>query len=97
MFRHVVLFRWQEGTEPEEAAAALDEVRRLPSLIPEIRGYSVGEDARVAEGTLDAVVVADFDDETGYRTYAQHPEHVRVVQECLRPLLAERAAVQYEA
>ena len=48
-----------------------------------------------ATGNFDLAVVADFDDEAGYRVYATNPEHLTVIAERIRPILADRAAVQY--
>ena len=96
MIRHVVMFRWHDDADPSAVERALEEVSRLPELIGTLRSFSVGRDAGISEGNFDLVVVADFDDRDGYRTYAQHPEHVRVGRDHLQPLAAERAAVQYE-
>ncbi|REE99181.1 Dabb family protein [Thermomonospora umbrina] len=95
-FRHVALFRWVEGTttlQQDEVAARL---RELPGLIPEIRSYSLGVDAKVNQGAFDFAVVADFDDRDAYLVYRDHPAHRAVVGEVVGPLLAERAAIQYE-
>ncbi|HEX2316009.1 MAG TPA: Dabb family protein [Thermomonospora sp.] len=94
-FRHVVLFRWAEGTttgQQEEVAARLG---ALPEKIPQIRAYSLGADAGVNPGAYDFAVVADFDDRDGYLAYRDHPEHRAVVDEVITPLLGERAAIQY--
>ena len=55
----------------------------------------IGSDARVNEGNFDLVVVADFDDVDGYLVYRDHPEHQAVIRERIRPILADRAAVQH--
>ena len=47
-------------------------------------------------GNFDLAVVADCDDVAGYRAYATHPAHLAVIAERIRPILADRAAVQYE-
>jgi Stress responsive A/B Barrel Domain len=95
-FRHVVMMRWTpEATEAQKAAvrAGLEE---LPGRIPEIRSYSLGTDARVTDGNFDFVVVADFDDVAGYLVYRDHPDHQAVIAEHIRPILADRAAVQHD-
>ena len=61
-----------------------------------IRRYDVALDAGLVEGNWDASVVADFDDAEGWRTYTADPEHQRIIAELIRPILAERAAVQLE-
>lgn len=96
MLRHVVLFRWSDASTSEQRAAAIDGLRRLPSVVPSIRAYSVGPDAGLADGNWDLAVTGDFDDTDGWRAYLDHPEHVDVADTHLRPFLAARAAVQME-
>ncbi|MCP9971235.1 Dabb family protein [Actinomadura madurae] len=96
-FRHVVMFRWAEGTttgQQDEVAARL---RELPGAIPEIREYSVGANAGVNPGTYDFVVVADFADRDAYLAYRDNPVHRAVVDEFITPIAVERASIQYEA
>jgi hypothetical protein len=96
MFRHVVLFSWtQDATQAQQEAMA-DELRKLPAAVDSIRAYHVGPDAGVNPGNLDFAVVADFDDADGYRTYRDHPAHRSVVEQYVNPIVARRAAVQYE-
>jgi hypothetical protein len=40
-------------------------------------------------------VVAEFDDEAGWRTYTDHPDHQRLIAERIRPHLVSRTAVQH--
>ena len=96
MFRHVVMLRWVAGATPEQREAVRSGLVGLPARIPEIRSYTVGTDARVNDGNFDLVVVADFDDVDGYLVYRDHPDHVAVISERIRPILADRAAVQHE-
>ena len=96
MFRHVVLLRWIPEATAEQRAAVESGLATLPSLIPEIRSYVFGADAHVNEGNFDLAVVADFDDFDGYLVYRDQPDHVALIAERIRPILAERAAVQHE-
>lgn len=96
MFRHVVLFRWVPDSTDEQRARVAEGLAALPAAIPEIRTYRFGPDAGLADGNWDYVVVADFDDQAGYETYRDHPAHQDFIATVMRPVLAERAAVQYE-
>ncbi|MFN3216757.1 MAG: Dabb family protein [Acidimicrobiales bacterium] len=96
MFRHVVMMKWTEESTPEQRSAAIEAVRGLSAVVPTVRALSCGTDAGVAEGNFDFVAVVDFDDVAGYQAYASHPDHVQVITELLRPIAAQRAAVQYE-
>lgn len=95
-FRHVVMFVWAEGTttgQQEEVAARLGE---LPGVIPQIRSYSLGADAGIGADNHDFVVVGDFASEEDFLAYRDHPAHRAVIDEYITPILAGRAAVQYE-
>jgi stress responsive alpha/beta barrel protein len=96
MFRHVVLIKWRDDAASSARVRARDEISALPSLIPEIREYRVGVDVGETDGNFDLAVVADFDDARGYAVYRDHPAHVRVLTEFVRPILAARTAVQHE-
>jgi hypothetical protein len=96
MLRHVVLFTWTEETGPETRAATLAALRRLPEEVGGMTSFAVGPDAGLSEGNAHTALVADFPDEKAFRRYAQHPQHLAVVAEHVRPHLAGRSAAQYE-
>lgn len=96
MFRHIVLFAWnQEATEEQKAEAAA-QVASLPTLVPTIRAFASGADARVNADNYDFAVTADFDDVAGYLAYRDDPRHREIVAKYISPIRAERAAIQYE-
>lgn len=92
----MAMFRWAAGTSAEQVQAVQQALAELPAAIPELREYRTGADALLADGNWDFAVVADFDDADGWRGYVAHPAHQRVIATVIRPLLSERAAVQYE-
>ena len=94
--RHVVCFTWAADALPDAIAATEVALRALTGLIPEVRALSVGADLGLAAGTSDLALVADFDDAEAWQRYQDHPEHQRVVVEHVRPILATRAAVQFD-
>jgi Stress responsive A/B Barrel Domain len=96
MLRHVVLFRWTDDTTADDVDQIDAGLASLPGLIPEVRSYTYGRDLRVGEETWDYGVVADFDDEAGWKAYDVHPEHNRVRSELIGPHRRERATVRFE-
>ena len=96
MFRHVVLISLAADATEAQCQALLDGLSGLPAAIAEIRSYVYGVDAGLAEGNASVAVVADFDDVEGYRVYATHPAHVRVITDLIRPIMTARTAVQHE-
>jgi len=95
MFRHVVMFRFVPETTDEQRQAMVDGLAGLPAAVPQIRQYVMGPDAGEVEGNWDFVIVADFDSAEDWRIYTADATHQRVIAERIRPILAERAAVQY--
>ena len=95
MFRHVVMLRFTPESTPADVAAMQARLSKLPSQIPEIRNYVLGEDARVNDGNYDFVIVADFDNIDDYLVYRDHPDHQAAISESIKPILAERIAVQH--
>jgi len=96
MIRHAVTFRWTEDATEEQKKQVAAEVARLPSLVPSLRALRFGPDLGINEGNFDFAVVADFDDVAGYVTYRDHPEHRAIIDRVIRPIVAQRAGVQFE-
>jgi hypothetical protein len=96
MFRHVVLFAWTPDATDEQKQRVAAELGTLPGLLPQIRGYTFGADAGINPGSYDFAVVADFDDQDSYRAYRDDPRHRAMIDQHIMPIVASRAAVQYE-
>ena len=94
-FRHVVMFKWEEGLAHDHVERVRDGLNSMPQVIEEIRGYVHGTDVGVSEGNYDYVVVADFENIDGWRVYRDHPHHVLFIEEVIKGNVAQRAAIQY--
>jgi hypothetical protein len=79
----------------EQIAAVAEGLGALPDQIPEIVAFRFGPDLGVNEGNHHFAVVADFDDLDGYLVYRDHPAHLTVLAERIRPILASRSSVQF--
>ncbi|HVS07048.1 MAG TPA: Dabb family protein [Candidatus Dormibacteraeota bacterium] len=95
MLRHVALFRWKPETTAEDVSKVEAALHQLPAKIPCIQSYRYGRDLGVQSGNADFALVADFSDQEGLQTYANHPDHQAVIQNLIRPILAQREAIQY--
>ena len=93
MFHHIAMFRFRSDVADTAVASIRTDLLRLPEEIPAIRTYSVGRDAGLRDGTWDMVVVASFDDQSGYLEYSTHPRHLPIVERILA-LATDRAALQ---
>ncbi len=96
MFRHVVLFTWTQDATAEQKQALHAELPKMPAAIEQIRAYRFGPDAGLNPANRDYAVVADFDDKAGYLAYRDHPAHRDLVGRFVNPIVAERAAIQFE-
>ena len=90
------MFRWTPDATQEQKQRVTAELSRLPALLPVLRAYRMGADLGINEGNFEWAAAADFDDLEGYLTYRDNPEHRAIIAEFIRPIIAERAAIQYE-
>ncbi len=97
MFRHVVMFRWNDRVTDgaiEAMGVALD---ALVATLPAVVEYRHGGDLGLAEGNFDYVIVAEFATVDDFVAYRDDPEHQRIITELIKPFVESRAAVQYDA
>ena len=96
MLVHNVFFKWKPGTTPADITEMTAALATLPGSVPSIRSYIFGSDLGLSSGTAwDFAIVAQFDDEAGWKGYLEHPAHEKVRAESLAPRIAERASVQF--
>ena len=95
MIRHCVLLRFTDDATADQRQAVLDGLATMPEAIPEIEVYRFGADEALADTNWDLAVTGDFADEAAYRVYAEHPAHLALIADHIRPILADRAAVQF--
>jgi heme-degrading monooxygenase HmoA len=93
---HCALFSFQDGTSEEDVRRLSDALSHLPDLIPEIKGFRHGTGANLPTTTSDYGVVVEFESLDDYKVYASHPEHLKAIEQYLKPILKERSAIQFE-
>ena len=94
--RHVVILTFNEGTTTDQIDALTTGLRELPGLIPELLDYHVGPNAGIDPGTADFAIIANFASAADYAVYRDHAEHQARIRDLVRPIVAERRAVQFE-
>ncbi len=94
MIRHIVLMEFDDTTDEAHIEALVADLSALPDRIAEIETYEVHRDAGLADGNADVVVIGTFSDQAAWEVYRDHPEHLRIIAEQIRPVLARRSAVQ---
>jgi len=97
MFRHVVMFKWNDDVDAahiEATGAALD---ALVATIPEVGEYRHGPDLGLTDGNYDYVIVGEYASIDDYVTYRDHPDHQQVITDYIKNQVSARSAVQYDA
>lgn len=94
--RHVVLFRWSAESTPQQRAGAVEALRQWGRDAARYGTLVVGDDAGINAGNFDTAIVVDLPDRDTYAAYAADERHQQMIAEHIRPILAERAAVQHE-
>ena len=92
MIKHVVMWKFREGTE-REMNEFLTGLRGLYGVIPQIRSQEVG--VNCLEGNYDAVLISTFDSLADLDTYKTDPRHVAVASIC-KDIRTDRVAVDFE-
>ncbi len=96
MLRHVVLFKFKEGTSPEKIAEIEQAFAALPKKIDAIKCFEWGTNNSpegLDQGLTHAFLVT-FADAKGRDVYLPHPAHKEFVS-ILRPHLDKAVVVDY--
>lgn len=95
MIKHIVLFKFKAFGDKQ---ARMEEIKvrleKLSSLIPELQEIRVGINVNPAE-KWDMSLEVLVSDMHNLQIYAAHPAHQAILQELIKPLLEERACVDY--
>jgi hypothetical protein len=94
MIRHIVLFKFKDDVSSQEREAFIARLKRLPEQIAEIKEFEVGQDITRAPRSYDLALVAVYEDEAALRRYAEHPDHLPVVEQS-RKICQHIVAVDY--
>ena len=96
MVRHVVLFKFKDGTSAEKVREIEQAFAKLPEQIEEIKAFEMGTNVSpegLDQGLTHAFLVT-FADEKGRDVYLTHPAHKAFV-DILLPHLDKATVVDY--
>lgn len=96
--RHVVLFKFKEGSTTAEIKKVEDAFRALPAKIKEIKGFEWGTNNSPENLNQEFThcFFVTFDSEKGREAYLPHPAHKAFV-EVLKPHLDKVLVIDYWA
>jgi hypothetical protein len=98
VLRHVVLFKFKDGTSPEQVEKITKAFAELPKKIDTIKAYEAGTNNSpegLNQGFTHAFIVT-FADEKGREVYLPHPAHKEFV-DLLLPSLDKACVVDFWA
>lgn len=99
MLKHVVMWKFKEigerNSKEQNMETVYQKLMALKDVIPEIKSMSIGKNESGEANTYDMVLILDFENKEDYRTYREHPEHVKV-SSFIRKVRIGRIAVDYE-
>lgn len=89
MIKHMVLLQFKSGITQEEINTIFFEIAQLKNVIPAMKSYTYGVNCSIEhlnKGFTHGFVM-DFEDIIGRNDYVNHPEHNRVAQQVILPVL----------
>lgn len=95
MLTHIVIWKYRADVGQDVRAEHVALLRRLSSLIPELKSLAVGLDTLRLPRSYDTGLVATFSDRAGLEAYTIHPAHIKVV-EFGRTISEHVASVDFE-
>jgi hypothetical protein len=94
--RHVVLFKFKDGTTPAQIKTIEDAFRELPAKIPSVIGFEWGTDnspEKLSQGFTHCYFLT-FRDKAGRDAYLPHPAH-KAFGKLLHPYLEKVLVIDY--
>jgi hypothetical protein len=94
--RHIVLFKFKDGTTAEQQKSVEDAFRELPKKVPEIVGFEWGTNIspeNLNQGFTHCFLVT-FNDTKARDTYLPHPAH-KAFGKVLKPYLDKVLVIDF--
>lgn len=92
MIRHVVMWKFREGTESEREEFLMA-LRNLQGVIPQLLRSEVA--VNIGENNYDAILISEFESMDALAAYKNDPRHKAVSALC-QSIRESRVAVDYE-
>ncbi|MCW3051671.1 MAG: Stress responsive alpha-beta barrel domain protein [Chthonomonadales bacterium] len=96
MVEHIVLFKWKAEATAEQITAAVEGLRGLKELVPNVLDLSVGTNFTDRGQGFTHGLVVRFPDKAALEVYGPHPAHQHVVQTLINPIRENALALDYE-
>ena len=90
------MITFTDDASEEQKLALYDGLAKMPVLMDFIRRYEFGPDLGLGQGNPSMALVADFDSEEDWRKYSAHPDHLELIGNLVKPIVAASTRVQYQ-
>jgi hypothetical protein len=97
MIEHLVLLKLKPDASAAEEEQMVKALKSLSKFIPVIRELSCGRNTGDRNQGFTHGLRVRFESAADLEAYIDHPEHKRVVDECLTPVIDDVIVVDYEA
>jgi len=94
MIVHIVMFKFKEENKKENIAKVEVELNALVEKIDVLKSMEVGVNFTDSERAFDLCLYSTFETQEDLKTYAVHPEHLKVV-ELIKSVTLESKVVDY--
>ena len=96
MVTHIVMWNFKESLteEVKKQAEMKEKLEALKELVPGVLSVKVVIHP-LASSTRDIALIGEYEDEAALKTYASHPEHVKVVETIIKKYCTDRTAFDF--
>jgi len=94
MIVHIVIFQFKEENKVANIENVVAQLEALEEKIDVLLSMEVGVDFNGSERAFDLALYSTFETKEDLKTYASHPEHLKVVQ-FIREVTSESKVVDY--
>lgn len=99
MVKHIILWTLRDDLNAAEKQAVKQRIKAglegLVGVVPGLLEAKVHIDGRLASSNADLMLDTTLESPAALQGYAQHPEHLRVANEQVRPYTAQRTCLDY--
>ena len=97
MIEHLVLFKVKGEVSAADAEKMVQALRSLAGRVPSIRELRCGTNFSDRNQGFTHGLLVRFRSRADLDAYIDHPEHQRVVAECVRPIVESILVVDFES
>jgi len=94
MIVHIVMFKFKDENKEANIKEVVKRLNDLVKLVPTLKSMEVGVDFNKSQRAFDLSLYSTFDTKEDLKTYAVHPEHLKVV-ELIKEVTLESKVVDY--